>query len=236
VEPGRARVRVWDLISGREAFPVEAVEGDPILFCVAISHDGRHLVAAGQDGKLRVWAATNGRKIGVLGEHAREINSIRFSPDGRHLASASSDGVRIWDATRLEELQNNPRVLQVGRAEIADVLVFTPDSAQLVVGGLLRSATIWDVHTGQQVGTIEGRSRSVLAIAFSPDGRWLASAGADCTIKVWDARTFELRHTFRGHQGNITRLAFVRRPDGPCLVSGSRDQTVKFWDMKLLEQ
>lgn len=72
-------------------------------------------------------------------------------------------------------------------------------------------------------------------MAFSPDGRWIGTGGSDCTVKVWDSRTYELLHTFRGHVGSVTRLAFVRLSEGPRLVSGSRDHTVKLWDMNMLE-
>ena len=44
---GKAPVKVWDRKSEREAFPVEAFEGNLLLFSVAFSHDGRWLVGGG---------------------------------------------------------------------------------------------------------------------------------------------------------------------------------------------
>jgi WD40 repeat protein len=41
-----------------------------------------------------------------------------------------------------------------------------------------------------------------------------------------------LIHSFRGHTGLVSSLAFS--PDGSRLVSGSRDTTVKVWDMTQL--
>jgi WD40 repeat protein len=67
LRPGKARVKVWDQESGREAFPVEAFEGDHLLFSVAFSRDGRWLVGGGGDRKIKVWNGATGQKVGVVG-------------------------------------------------------------------------------------------------------------------------------------------------------------------------
>ncbi len=113
------------------------------------------------------------------------------------------------------------------------VLAFSPDGRRLVAGGAENTVKIWDVQTGQEQ-TIRGHSGDVWATAFSPDpeGRWVASAGDDSTVKVWDSRIGTLVHSFRGHIGIVSSVAFS--PDGRRLFSGSRDKTVKVWDLTQL--
>jgi WD40 repeat protein len=62
-------------------------------------------------------------------------------------------------------------------------------------------------------------------------------------VKIWEVpsakpegvgRTGKLLHSFRGHTGLISSLAFS--PDGTRLYSGSRDTTVKVWDLSKLER
>jgi WD40 repeat protein len=53
-------------------------------------------------------------------------------------------------------------------------------------------------------------------------------------VKVWDSRTGKLVHSFPGHTGLISSLAFSL--DGKRLYSGSRDKTVKVWDLTQLDQ
>jgi WD40 repeat protein len=65
-------------------------------------------------------------------------------------------------------------------------------------------------------------------------GRWIATGGEDSMVNIWDSRSGKLVHTFRGHKGYVSTLAFS--PDGMRLYSGSRDKTVKVWDVSKLGQ
>jgi WD40 repeat protein len=53
-------------------------------------------------------------------------------------------------------------------------------------------------------------------------------------VKVWDTRSGELVHSFRGHTGLVSSVAFSR--DGRHLFSGSRDTTVKVWNLTQQDQ
>jgi WD40 repeat protein len=236
--PGVHTVKVLDLKAGQPAFATDPFPGLGVLFCVAYSPDGRRIVAAGQDKQLKVWDAATGRKIGVMGEHDRNIFNLTFSPDGRYLASAGKDGmVRVWDGTRLDEHQSRFREMGSAGGEIGDTMAFSANSTHLAIGSSDLTATIWDVSSGTHVLTLPHTPvHAFRALAFSPDGRWLASGGTDCTVKVWDARMGTLLHTFRGHQGKVSRLKFVQLPEGLHLASGSWDRTVRLWPLSALER
>ena len=63
---------------------------------------------------------------------------------------------------------------------------------------------------------------------YSPDGRRIVSGGMDQTVRVWDADTGEPLFCCRGHQKEVSSVAFS--PDGQRILSGSADRTIRVWD------
>ena len=226
-------VKVWNARTGEVGFELPV---GTETYAVAFSRDGEYLVTGSTNGTVQVWDTRAGRQRGKLGTHTRPVRGLVFSRDGRRLASASGDGVVKlwdWDATRLGDEQKPLRTFRARVPTAGMTFAFSPDGRRLVVGGEENTVQIWDLQT-EQVQVLRGHSGDVWATAFSPDpeGRWVASAGQDSTVKVWDALSGKLVHSFRGHTGLVSSVAFS--PDGRRLFSGSRDKTVKVWDLSRL--
>ncbi|MDP9794914.1 WD40 repeat protein [Catenuloplanes nepalensis] len=98
----RPQVRLWDLTDPRHPRPGVTLPAGPTVSAVALSGDGKLLVAAGTDGLVRRWDLgdpAKPRELPSLGPAAGPVVSVAISPDGRLIAAASADGpVRLWDS------------------------------------------------------------------------------------------------------------------------------------------
>ena len=116
---------------------------------VDFSPDGRRLVTAGGDGAARVYRASDGKRLLVLG-HGQALSAALFSPDGSKIATAGKDGrARIWNAKTgalLHELRHDGPVTSVTFAHDGDLLATTSED---------KTARIWDVATGRLRHTLQ---------------------------------------------------------------------------------
>jgi WD40 repeat protein len=118
-------------------------------------------------------------------------------------------------------------------------LILSLDGKRLIsLGSDLR---IWDVALARQSRVISWESPyytfSSQPMALAPNGRWLAISnpqGERSSIAILDMYSGQILHTFKGHLGSISALAFSR--DGRLLASGSQDTTTLLWDLSVMSR
>jgi WD40 repeat protein len=89
-------VEVWEVTSQTLTF--SHILGNSVN-AVAFSPDGQLLAVAERGGLLRIYSASTGDLIHLLGGHEEPTAAIAFSPDGSLLVSGSTDGsILIWDS------------------------------------------------------------------------------------------------------------------------------------------
>ncbi|MGH7199072.1 MAG: WD40 repeat domain-containing protein, partial [Planctomycetaceae bacterium] len=234
-QPGA--VRLWDL-PGRT---ILATQHEPRgIASLAVSPDAKYVATVGWGQVVKIRDAGTLRtllEIPLDNSAAR----VAWSPDGKYLATCTegydttnddSGGkvVQLWDAATGKELKTF-----VGDTFHFHCLAFSPDAAQLAVGGgrwydgPMGQVNVFNVATGWLTGTLTGHAGPVLSVAFSADGRMIATGSNDNTARLWDVASAQEIVTLRGHENWVEAVAFS--PDGRMLVTGSQDQTVKLWDV-----
>lgn len=96
-------LRVWDIETGREWFPVSGHAG--VVRAVTWLPDGSAVVSGGEDGTTRVWDVTSGRETATLPappptsrDVRRGVSALAVTRDGQRVGIGHLEyGIRIWD-------------------------------------------------------------------------------------------------------------------------------------------
>lgn len=87
-------VNIWEVASQRP-FGKSISQGSPYAVA-AISHDGRHVVTACDDGNARLWDVDNSFP-GSRYKHRTAVRFVGFGADGQRIVTASRDKTaRVW--------------------------------------------------------------------------------------------------------------------------------------------
>jgi WD40 repeat protein len=100
-----------------------------------------------------------------------------------------------------------------------------------------REIKLWQINTGQRIGTLLGHTDIVKSLVIDSRGTTLISGSKDKTIRFWDLKTKKIIKTFggyfNGHSGAV--LALALSPDNKTLLSYGADNTIKTWDINRAE-
>jgi WD40 repeat protein len=169
---------------------------------------------------------------------------VAFLPDGKRLLTASDDGLILWDINKAEKL----RVMGTGRYKYSlGVMALSVDGKWVLEIGLRPSIGLWEIATGERVGTLDSEQNLVKALTLSPDNK-LALIGGNGPVErdsapnkpkdnlqLWDLKKGQVVYRLTGHKGPVISVAFSS--DGKLGLSASTDdapnkQSIKLWDLE----
>ena len=96
-------LNLWNWTSGQLRHRIVDA-GDPTS--VAISPDGRRLIAGGGALSVLLWDTQTGRRLMTIGKTTGGIGTVAFSPDGHTIITAAGDhAIRMWE-TQMPSITN----------------------------------------------------------------------------------------------------------------------------------
>jgi WD40 repeat protein len=170
---------------------------------VAISPDGRSLVAAGIAPVICLWdlssPASEPKQTMVV--PIQRATRMMFSPGGQFVAITTDlDGtILLWDLARQRE-----RMVLHHPSPVVSI-AFSPDGRWLAAAGRNDgSILLWNLETGSNQELRVDGTGAAMALAFSPEGALLAMAGAnEHHVRLWDVKTGRTCRIFVGHARSL---------------------------------
>jgi WD40 repeat protein len=113
-----------------------------------------------------------------------------------------------------------------GHDAVINAAALSPDGSRLVTGSEDGVLNVWDVLTGQRLGTLAAHAGAIRDCAFADA---IVSASHDGTLRIWnpDRRSEPLALT--GHTAPV--LVCRISPDAKQVLSGGADHYLKLWDI-----
>lgn len=230
-EESGARVRVWDVETGRVVFTAGAREDDgPVA---QVSPDGRLVAACADDGaRLTVWDTGTERRLPALWtrEADRELCYVgarfTFLPDSRALAVGVEGGVRTWD---VRDGRERPR-MKTGREDLPEVS-FSADGAYAVTRH--GDMALWrTAFPDRPLTTYTPEGSGGAGPRIDPADGVLRFVGGASTVKTLDVRAVLATAGSGPPEQPYQKAEFS--PDGHTALTTRRDG--RDWEFQLHER
>lgn len=195
---------------------------------VAFSPDGKLLLAAGPNGDLMRWTASEHSMPGVrLAGHREAVNHVTFARESRLAASAGADNkVLLWD---FAQGTPSPKVLSIKEPNLMRA-VLSPDGRRLATIHYGKTISVRDVESERIIAskTLTDTEGPFYALAYSPDGKLLASGNAQGRIRIWEG-TDLTPHGDVKLQETVETVEFD--PSGSVLAVGTGSGSILLLEM-----
>ena len=208
--------------------PPMSANPKPGVGSLTLSREGKTLIVAGGDAKIRFVDIATGEVRRTLAGHTNAIYRAVFSPDEKLLASSSRDlTARVWEVASGREIHR----LEGFRCSVKAV-AFSPDGGMVAAAGNDGMLKLWDVKTGKELKSLvhinsADIDMSVYSVAFGRDGKKIYAGNGDGTISEWEIASGKETRLWKAHDATNLKLAFS--PDYSLLASYG-DGLVKLWD------
>ena len=227
VSAATGELRVWNP-EKKSLRPVPMGREVAFVNALAITSEGRYLIAIHQGNIMRTWDLGTLQLSGVIELPMNDVTIL--STGNGYVILGSALGVHYYDVA------SGKMIREITSPVRGATIAMTPDGTRAVTepGKLV----IWEISSGQvllEVGSGENRQYDdgftgrKSAVAFYPDGNRLVTNVGHSLI-IWDLLSQERVSTLKGHRYWIDTVAVGLTPEGLRIVSGSHDQTVRIWD------
>ncbi len=150
---------------------------------LAVTSDGRLLLAGGANGNLGLWIDPAGDKsLQIVKSGPSAVSALAISSDGKLALSAHADAqLRTWQMPKMQ-----PGAVYQSNLGKPFCVAIRPQMDLFVVGSEKPEIGLWKLSPAVvEAQILMGHSAAVPATVITPDGTLLISGSEDKTIRLW---------------------------------------------------
>jgi WD40 repeat protein/tRNA A-37 threonylcarbamoyl transferase component Bud32 len=181
--------------------------------------------AAGAETMIREYTAN-------LTLAQNQIQAQQFGQALDTLLTRTPESHRGWEWGWLLRSCCQDLMTLSGPAALGTQAAFSPDSRLLLTAGFTNIISIWDLASGEAIGTLRGHRGCASLTSFSLDGTRLCTYNwqpIDRTARIWDMQQQRMLFAPLVHPAAINAAELSR--DGRWLATGGADGKVRIFDV-----
>jgi len=188
------------------------------------SPDGKYLVTAGADNRVRCFSLPEGKEIWNLEAHADWILNLAISRDGQHVATASRDRTAKVMKTATGEIEGTFTAHSVPVLSVA----FSPDGQEVISGGSDGEARRWSLNgTGKKDTTLRPAGRTeVLALWYLNQDTPLTASG-NGQVSAIDAKARKTKARLTMHADRVNAMTVQGKDAEQKVITAGHDGEIR---------
>jgi WD40 repeat protein len=153
---------------------------------VALSPDGKLLLAGSGDQTARLWDLGTREPLKHVFKHSDRVTAVAFAPDGKTILTAGGQTAQLWNVE-----SGKPVGEPLEHADGILSAAWSNDGRLIATAGRDRMARLWDAATGKPLGLPLGHEDHVYSVVFGTEGKQLATASLDGKARLWPLPVIE---------------------------------------------
>ncbi|KAJ3044344.1 hypothetical protein HK097_001537 [Rhizophlyctis rosea] len=212
--------KLWNNLTGQ---PTATLNHSHVVRTVDISDDGRYVLTAGYEKKVRIFDLQNNPATDAIRTLEGSQNEIKTALlDGEHGLVFAGDGksLRVWDLRTSSQVD-----VREFDSEITS-LRFSWDKKFIIctAGKVVYFYNSVTAALEKQFETYI----NVSSASLHPTGtKFVCGGSSDLWVRTYDWATGQEHEVYKGHHGPIHCVSYS--PDGHLYATGSEDGTVRLW-------
>jgi len=227
---GTGDVRIWQTTTGKELRRIEV----PNIKCnaIAFSPDGKSLVTAWHDGKLRAYLPESGKVIyEVPHAHHLDATAVVVTDNNRQIISGGGEGaIRVWNLDLSNTKKPIPTLLETMKEHKSKItaIKLRRNNMECATASEDGTCIIWDLgrYTRKQMVMANTLFQCVV---YNFDENQIVTSGTDRKICYWESLDGSLIRQIDGSMSGAINGMDIWA-DGTKFVTGGDDKLVKVWD------